>query len=333
MATAAKEATNVAGVILAISPDDVLVGERLGAFWPDKAAAIGRLMSEDGQNEPIKVRQSGPRAKKPWTLVAGLHRLEGAKLEQLVIIDAIEVSGDEATLRKIEASENIERGSRSPLERACFVRAIADAAEQRLKKLHGDLTPEQIKARARWDAVRDKAQGVERDETISDAEAEHAAANFAAAYQWQESTADALGLSKRTIRDDLALHRAIVAPFPGLWRDLAVHPIVGENASALRDIAAIKDERTRRDLIEGLISNPELTLAQAKEGLGLSIPSAPGATGATKFMNNTTANLARLSAGDQAKIAPEIVNTMKPTALLALRAALEARIQAEGIEA
>jgi len=333
MATAANEATNVAGVILALSPGDVLVGERLGAFWPDKAAAIGRLMSEDGQNEPIKVRQSGPRAKKPWTLVAGLHRLEGAKLEQLAIIDAIEVTGDEATLRKIEASENIERGSRSPLERACFVRAIADAAEARLKDQHGNLSPEQIAIRARWDGMKAKATGVERDDDLNEAEADHTSANIARVYGWADETAEGLGMSRRAMYLDLALHRAIVAPFPGLWRDLAVHPIVGENASALRDIAAIKDERTRGDLIEGLISNPELTLAQAKEGLGLSTPAATGATGATKFMNNTTANLARLSAGDQAKIAPEIVNTMKPTALLALRAALEARIQAEGIEA
>ena len=333
MATAAKEATNVAGVILALSPDDVLVGERLGAFWPDKAAAIGRLMSEDGQNEPIKVRQSGPRAKKPWTLVAGLHRLEGAKLEQLAIIDAIEVIGDEATLRKIEASENVERGSRSPLERACFVRAIADAAEARLKDQHGDLSAQQIGIRQRWAEMQAKAPGVERDDDLNDAEADYTADILSGLYGWQESVAEAMGMTSRSVRRDLALHRAIVAPFPGLWRNLAVHPIVGENASALRDIAAIKDERTRGDLIEGLISNPELTLAQAKEGFGLSTPSAPGATGATKFMNNATANLARLSAGDQAKIAPEIVNTMKPTALLALRAALEARIQAEGIEA
>ena len=148
-----------------------------------------------------------------------------------------------------------------------------------------------------------------------------------------DETADGLGMSRRAMFRDLALHRAIVAPFPQLWRALATHPVVGENASALHKIAGIKDEGSRRDLIEGLIAAPEMTLDQALEGLGLSRPVAPAATGATKFMNGTTSNLARLSAGDQARIAPEIVKTMKPSALLALRTALDARIQEEGIEA
>ena len=88
MATAPKISAD-ATVILSLSPDQISVGERLGAFWPDKAAALGKLMAQDGQNEPIKVRSTGPRAAKPWALVAGHHRLEGAKLEGLVLIDAI----------------------------------------------------------------------------------------------------------------------------------------------------------------------------------------------------------------------------------------------------
>lgn len=333
MATAAKNAADDVEVVLFLSPNDILIGDRLGAFWPDKAAALGHLMAESGQNEPIKVRASGPRATRPWTLVAGHHRLEGAKLAQLALIKAIEVFGDDATLRHIEASENVERGSRSPIERACFVRAIADAAEARMAGQHEGLTQQQIAIRARWDAMKVKASGVERDDDLNDAEADHTAANFATVYGWQESTAAALGLSKRTIRDDLALHRALVAPFPTLYRALATHPTVGENASALRDIAAIKDVGNRRALIEALIATPDMTLAQAMEGLGLNKPAAPGAIGATKFMNNMAANLRRLSAGDQARIAPEIVKTMKPSALLALRAALDARIAEEGIGA
>lgn len=85
MATAAKMTADISAPVLSLSPHDVLVGERLGAFWPDKAAAIGQLMAEDGQNEPIKVRANGPRAAKPWTLVAGHHRLEGAMLAGLVL--------------------------------------------------------------------------------------------------------------------------------------------------------------------------------------------------------------------------------------------------------
>lgn len=333
MATVAKSVTDAAAVVLSLSPHDIQVGDRLGAFWPDKAAAIGRLMAEDGQNDPIKVKRNGPRAAQPWTLVAGHHRLEGAKLEEFAAIDAIEVFGDEATIRKIEASENIERGSRSPIERACFVRAIADAAEARLKAQHGDLTPEQIAVRARWDGMKAKAAGVERDDSLTDAEADYTAEIISTVYGWQETVAQSIGMTSRTVRNDLALYRALVAPFPALYRALATHPILGENASALREIASIKDVAQRGALIEALVETPDLTLAAALEGLGLTTPKPASATGATKFMNNMTANLARLSAGDQARVASEIVKTMKPSALLALRAALDARIEEEGIGA
>ncbi|MDT7533767.1 ParB N-terminal domain-containing protein [Sphingobium sp. SA2] len=324
MATAAKMTADISAPVLSISPHDVLVGERLGAFWPDKAAAIGKLMAEDGQNEPIKVRASGPRAAKPWTLVAGHHRLEGAMLAGLVLIDAIEVTGDEATLRKIEASENVERGSRSPIERACFVRAIADAAEARIKSMHGDLSPEQIAIRARWDAMKAKAPGVERDDDLNDAEAEHTSANLALVYGWADATSEALGLSRRAMFRDLALHRALVAPFPTLYRALATHPQVGENASALREIAAIGDISTRRALIEGLIDAPDMTLAEAKEGLGLTKPSAAPATGATKFMNNAASNLARLSASQQRDFVPALLKAIKPSVLNVIAAEIAA---------
>ncbi|MEC8033963.1 MAG: ParB/RepB/Spo0J family partition protein [Pseudomonadota bacterium] len=332
MASAAKTIAPPAGEVLALSPHDIAVGDRLGAFWPDKAAALGQMMAEDGQIVPIIVRASGPRASSAWTLVAGHHRLEGAKIAGLAVIDALAIETGADTL-KIEAMENAARPARSPLERASFVRAIADAAEARLKDQHGDLSQQEVAIRARWAEMRAKAPGVERDDDLNDAEADHTRVNFPHVYGWRAEVAAAIGLSVESVKKDLALHRAIIAPFPQLWRALATHPVVGDNASALHKIAGIKDEGSRRDLIEGLIAAPDMTLDQALEGLGLSRPAAPAATGATKFMNGTTSNLARLSAGDQARIAPEIVKTMKPSALLALRTALDARIQEEGIEA
>ncbi|MGE4321751.1 MAG: hypothetical protein AB7E60_01825 [Sphingobium sp.] len=326
MATAPKIETQ-GTVVLQLSPDDIAIGERLGAFWPDKAAAIGRLMAEDGQNEPIKVRRNGPNAAKPWTLVAGLHRLEGARLERLAFVDAIAVAGDDATLRKIEASENVERGSRGPLERASFVRAIADAAEKRIKDLHGDLTPEQVAIRARWDRMKAKAPGVERDDDLNDAEAQYTADILSGVYGWQESVAETLGMTSRSVRRDLALYRALIAPFPALWRELATHPVIGENASALREIAAVKDVEARRALVESLVETPDMTLAQAMDGLGLSAPKAVPATGATKFMNNAAANIARLSPEQQRSWAPAFAAQIKPSALIAMRDAIAARIE------
>lgn len=313
--------------VLQIAIDDIAVGDRIGILWPDKAAALGQLMAANGQRTPINIRANGPKAAKRWTLVAGWHRLEGARLAQLVTIDAVQVYGD---YRQIEAEENLHRRTLAPIERACFVRAVADAAEARLKDEHGGLSQEQVAIRARWDAVRAKANGVERDETLNDAEADHTAANFATVYGWQESTAAAVGFSKRTVRDDLALHRAIVAPFPDLYEALARHPIVGANASALRVIASYAVD-ARRAIIEGLIAAPDMTLAQALEGLALATGKAPPSTGATKYMDNAGANIARLSLSDQRSWAPAFTQALKPQALRDYAAAIAARIEELGV--
>ncbi|MEO7465597.1 MAG: hypothetical protein ABIV36_01140 [Sphingobium limneticum] len=325
MASAAK----IAQVenVLQIAVDDIVVGDRIGILWPDKAAALGQLIAASGQRTPINIRANGPKAAKPWTLVAGWHRLEGAKLAGLRIIDAIQVYGD---FREIEAEENLHRRVLAPIERACFVRAVADAAEARLKDQHGDLTPEQVAARARWDAVRSKAKDVERGETLVDAEADHARLNLSRVYGWRDETAAAMDMSLAAIKRDLALHRAIVAPFPDLYEALARHPIVGENASALREIASYA-EPSRRAVIEGLIQAPDMTLAQALEGLGLKAGKAPAPTGATKYQDNAGANIARLSLSDQRSWAPAFAKAVKPQALRDFINACEERAKELGV--
>lgn len=313
--------------VLFISPLDIHVGDRIGMFWPDKAAALGKLIAADGQHDPIKVRRNGNRAKQPWSLVTGLHRLEGVKLEGLAHVEAIQVFGNEDTLLEIQASENVHRRELPPLERACFVHAIAQAAERRMQAEHGELSQQQIAIRSRWEAERQRAQGVKTVEQRAELEADHTAVNLSAVYGWQENVAGALGLSTRAVRRDLALYRAIVEPFPQLAHDLARHPVVGENASALREIAAVADERSRGKIISCLIQYPALTVDGAKVQLGFEVEGAKApATGATKFMNGVSSNLQRLSAGDQASIAADIVNNFKPSALVALRDAVNARL-------
>lgn len=330
MATAAKKVVEAARTVIQVSPAEVRVPERLGALHPDKGAAIGKLMLRDGQREPIKVTRNGPRAQYKWDLVAGEHRHYGATLEGLML-DALEVEGDEVTLRQIEASENIERASRSPLERACFVRAIADAAEARLKDQHGDLSPQQIGIRKRWDAMKAKAPGVERDEDLADAEADHTRLNLSRVYGWQDSVADALGMSLASVKRDLALHRALVAPFPDLYRALATHPIVGENASALREIASLKDVTVRRAVIEDMLAAPDMSLADAMAGQGEGRVSGVAKIGATKFMDNAASNIERLSLADQRSWAPTFVAAIKPQALRAFADELNRRIAELGL--
>ena len=47
MASAANDATAQDAVILQLDPNEIEVTERIGLFWPDKAAAIGKLMARD----------------------------------------------------------------------------------------------------------------------------------------------------------------------------------------------------------------------------------------------------------------------------------------------
>ena len=326
MASAANDAALDNALILQISPEDIEVTERIGLFWPDKAAAIGKLMARDGQNDPIKVAKAGNKAKKPWKLVAGLHRLQGAKLEELVEIDAIEVWGSSEQLKEIEASENLHRRQIGPLERACLVRAIADAAEARMRADHSGLTQQQIAVRARWDAEKAKASGIVPDLQLAEIEADHTGANLSRVYGWREEIAGAMGMSVAAIKRSLALHRAIVAPFGDLYKALAGHEKIAENASALHDIAGVRDAGKRRALIELLLEEPELALAEAMVRLGIKPPGVIPKTGATKFMDGVRSNLQRLSPEQQISIAGDTIEQLKPSALRAWRDALDARI-------
>jgi hypothetical protein len=123
----------------------------------------------------------------------------------------------------------------------------------------------------------------------------------------------------------------LVAPFPDLYRDLATHPIVGENASALREIASLKDVSTRRAVIEDLIAAPDMTLAQALAGQGEGKVSAPAKAGATKHMDNATSNIERLSLADQRSWAPTFVRAIKKEALREFAAVLARRIEELGV--
>lgn len=253
--------------VLRIAPDQILIPERLGLYFPDKAAALGRLMAVNGQRTPCTVRKSGPNARLPWTLVVGRHRLGGALLEDLPELMAIEVSkADADEIMDIEASENVHRREQPPLERAIFVHAVCEAAKARIAREHGDLTDRQLGGKARWDRVR---SGALRAEQVLQEEGDGAADNLSAAYNWQESAAEAFGLGKRDIRRALQLYRLVIEPFPKLTQALSDHPVVGNNASQLKLIAEVQDEMQRRLVIERLLEDRELSAEGARVVVGI----------------------------------------------------------------
>lgn len=315
--------------VIEIDPNSVERGERIGLYWHDKAEALGALMKRDGQNDPIKVR-AGRKGGKPYILVAGLHRLEGAKRAELATVKAIVVEGDELQLRLIEASENMHRRDFGPIEKALFVRALADVYEAQFTRDFGGASAQEIGARKRWEAERHLVQnGAEK---LAELEADHSADTMSGLYGWQEKTAEALGMSSRDLRRFLLIHRQIIAPLPDHYEDLARHPI-GQKRKTVMELAEIGDVDNRRAVIDCLLEYPVgLTIAQAKEIVGIKERAAKAAaTGQSKYMDNAGSNLDRLSESGWRQFAPRLAAAIKPSALRDVRDAIDARLaQIEG---
>lgn len=305
-----------AAQLLELDPADIFIPERIGFLHEDKAAALGRLMAVDGQRDPIKVARNLPsksieavvaEGKKPWRLVTGMHRLTGAAMEGITVF-AIEVKGKPEDLADLEASENLHRRPLGPIERAKFTAVLVTAAQERIAREHGDLDQYQRGAKARWDRVKhfeETAEAALRDET------EDACAKIAQAYSWEESVGEALGMSRRTIHNDLAIYRLVIEPFPDLAEALAKHPVVGENGSQLKELTRLKDEAVRRRVIEALLADHEIGVEDAKiaAGVGAAVPLATPVAH-QKFLNAVVGNLDRLGPSKIKQHLPEIVRAL-----------------------
>ena len=325
--------------VISLDPNDIDVGERVGIYWPEKAAALGELIRTDGQRDPIKVRRNGNRASRPWRLVTGLHRLAAIQNEQLPAVLAIEVSGDEDELRAIEVSENLHRRDLGPIERAMHLRVLADLAHQKFAAGYEGLTDQQIGIRRRWDKIKDSVAYSAADkakaeaDAIGDWSAEDSPAVECRTIGWQEDLAAGLKLKPRQLRDYLKVHRTLVAPFPNLGIGFAQTPIASQLKACLA-VADIVADDARAQLMRLIIDDPSIvTVDEAKVRLGLS-PSKAGrddqSQGQTAFMERAEKNLDRLSASSWRDWAPALAAKVKPSALIAVRDALNARIAAIG---
>lgn len=252
--------------LLRIAPADIHIPQRLGLYFPDKAAALGRLMAIHGQRTPITVRRSAAGVEQPWTLIVGMHRLNGAIIENLPTVVALErIGGTAADALDEEASENLDRREQPPLERAIFINATCEAAQARL----GNASQYKLGAKARWAKVR---SGEINPSQALQGDSDDAADIVSAAYGWQESVADAFGRSKRDIRRALTLYKMLVEPFPALTQALSDHPIVGKNQSQLLELAAIEGVDLRLQVIERLLADKELSADEARVQVGIDKP-------------------------------------------------------------
>lgn len=311
--------------VLELAPVDIEIPERIGFLHEDKAAALGRLMAVDGQRDPIKVTRNLPKksieavvaeGKKPWRLVTGMHRLTGAQMEGITVF-AIEVKGKPEDLADLEASENIHRRPLGPIEKAKFVAALVTAAQERIAREHGDLDQYQRGARARWDRVKHHEETAEA--ALSD-ESEDACSKLQQAYSWEQSACAAFDMERTAIYRALAIFRMIVEPFPDLAEALAKHPVVGGNASQLKEITRLKDEGIRRKVIEALLADPEIGVEDAKiaVGVGAAVPLATPVAH-QKHYNAIEGAWSRLSLDQKRQFVPKLASMLTPEMKRALR--------------
>ncbi|MCF1449957.1 transcriptional regulator [Agrobacterium vitis] len=115
----------------------IAIGERARPVDVDHAAAIAGSMVDRGLINPITVRNT-PAAKggkTPYTLIAGGHRLEAARMNGWEEIDAIVLTADSAEAQLIEISENLYRNELSALDRGLFVTKFREIYEEKHGKV------------------------------------------------------------------------------------------------------------------------------------------------------------------------------------------------------
>jgi ParB family chromosome partitioning protein len=213
----------IVGDIIALDAREIDATGRLRAVDDHWSRALGRIMIAEGQRTPIEVAHN-PQAKSPWKLVSGGHRHAAAiHFPELNPLRCIEVPAGELDRRHSEIAENLWRRELNPLERAVFVAEMHDVLRARAG-LSSDASAQSIAANVRWKKELRRAAG-------------DASAIVADAYGFTVEIADRVGLSKRTIENDLMVARRLN---PTVQIKLRGHAAAG-NATQLRALARLEE--------------------------------------------------------------------------------------------
>lgn len=117
--------------------EKIYVPERLRAVDDDHALAIQASIIEHGLINPITVRPT-PNGTRPYTLVAGAHRLRAYELandDWSREIEALVIAGDKEEALLVEITENLFRNELSALDRALFVLRYREVWEEKYGKV------------------------------------------------------------------------------------------------------------------------------------------------------------------------------------------------------
>lgn len=225
--------------IVSIRIDQIDASDRLRPIDPQWAAALGAIMAREGQRTPIEVCQLPGRA--GWKLVTGGHRVAGAALEGIEYLKAIIVGANLAERRMREVSENLWRRDLNPIDRAAFVAELV-ALHKEARGIDPAKDGRVASIMTRWQkAVKEEAA----DTT----------ATIAGVYGWGQDVGAAIGLSERTIRNDLALYRRLMPSLVAALRDQR-HPLA-TNGAQLQALAKLEHAEQAR-VVETLLASPAI---------------------------------------------------------------------------
>ncbi len=209
----------VAGAVLRIPVDQIELGTRLREVDPVCAETIGRDMARAGQHVPIQVcRLPG---KKSWRLVAGAHRLQGARITGQTHILAIEVASSNTERLLREISENLCRRELDPYDRARFIAELIEIRRAEMDIGEGE------DGRAKTSPI--NGSGSRNSE----------GAKIAPLYDFAQDAADRVGLSERSVKYALALYRGLPASRIETIRQ--ADRKLASNAAQLRLLAGLED--------------------------------------------------------------------------------------------
>lgn len=295
------------GDIGTIRVADIDIGDRLRPIDEAWADALGSIMAREGQRTPIVVcRLPGT---KRWTLVAGGHRVAGARLHGIAYLKAEHISADRTERRLTEVSENIWRRGLDPIDRAAFVAELHDLLKVRAG-VDPTQSPQQIAANVRW-------------KKELKAEAGDASDKMSEAYGFSDQVADQLGLNRRTIERDLLLYRRLSPSDVERLRE-ARHPVLG-NASELRKLAALDDHK--RSSVVGLLIHP-MGLAKTVSQAVAVLDQRPTKDPEIKRLSAFIGAFQRMGVTERKAALHELVGMMTPVQAITFRDALAEREEA-----
>ncbi len=330
-----------------IDPDGL---ERIGFFYPAEAEALADVIASDGQQEPIVIAPPAPRAKdRRYRLVYGRHRMAACAALGIDVLARV-VTGTNDELLRMQTAEQIDRRDMTVLERAAFVgrraeivreqalRAAGVESDQALGALRTNLSaaPNPLltnlsPAQSATLAKLPKKAEVQPPEpgNIAKADVDADTSAVAGQYGWAAEVQEEFGLHYRKLHRLLTIYRGLIKPFRAEVEAIAQCRIAN-NADALLQLAG-KTEAVRRQALGWLAQNPDAkTAEEALVALGISsskgLREADRQEGETKLLTRAESNLARLNPSTWISWAPKLAETIKPSALAAVRDAIDARI-------